>query len=486
MPFNYGENMLNIGIYKKFNNYLYKHYYFIFFWLIILLFLLVFTNISYVPINSWDEARHGISAYEMIKNNNYIANFYNGKIDYWNLKPPLSFYTIILGYKIFGFNELGLRFFSGLFYIITSIIISVYLKKKNCVSSLLSLIFMASLSYVFFMHLARSADADSLFLLLFTIAIISLVKTEKNERYLYLCGLMFSLMFLTKSFHSLFLVPIVFLYLLFTKGFIRIKWYRIIIFILISIIPILIWGLFRYMYDGFEFFKLMIDYDLLNRSNNAIEGHNEIFIFYLLIILASAPGLVILFTLFIIKKFIKKEKLNYEYICYLLSILIIFIIYTIAKSKLVWYIYPIFIPFVLLASISFSKLNINKLFIIFRKMSFILSLINIIISFIFVTIFSTYFDPIELKKYDGLQKFISNIEIKNIDLYIDYNNSKTFNQNDMLKAKLYLDANTLDGGFESFILDDNSYIILNKDSNYDISMYKIIYEYNNYILIYNE
>lgn len=56
----------------------------------------------------------------------------------------------------------------------------------------------------------------------------------------------------------------------------------------------------------------------------------------------------------------------------------------------------------------------------------------------------------------------------------------------MLKAKLYLDANTLDGGFESFILDNNSYIILNKDSNYDISMYKIIYEYNNYILIYNE
>ena len=29
MPFNFDENMLNIGIYKKFNNYLYKHYYFI-------------------------------------------------------------------------------------------------------------------------------------------------------------------------------------------------------------------------------------------------------------------------------------------------------------------------------------------------------------------------------------------------------------------------------------------------------------------------
>jgi len=29
MPFNYGEKILNIGIYKKFNNYLYKQYYFI-------------------------------------------------------------------------------------------------------------------------------------------------------------------------------------------------------------------------------------------------------------------------------------------------------------------------------------------------------------------------------------------------------------------------------------------------------------------------
>ena len=62
----------------------------------------------------YDESRHGINAYEMIRNQDYVVSTYQGEPDYWNLKPPLSFWLIAVGYRMFGYNALGLRFFSAL------------------------------------------------------------------------------------------------------------------------------------------------------------------------------------------------------------------------------------------------------------------------------------------------------------------------------------------------------------------------------------
>ena len=54
---------------------------------------LLFYNLGNNSVENWDEARHGISAYEMLKNDNYMINTFNYTPDLWNLKPPLSFWT---------------------------------------------------------------------------------------------------------------------------------------------------------------------------------------------------------------------------------------------------------------------------------------------------------------------------------------------------------------------------------------------------------
>ena len=51
----------------------------------------VFFLLGNVPVEAWDEARHGVSAYEMLVSHAWIVNTYRGEVDYWNLKPPLSF-----------------------------------------------------------------------------------------------------------------------------------------------------------------------------------------------------------------------------------------------------------------------------------------------------------------------------------------------------------------------------------------------------------
>jgi len=225
-----------------------------------------FFKLGTAPIVSYDEARHGVNAYEMIRNNNYIANFYAGSEDYWNLKPPMSYWIIVLGYKIFGYNAFGLRFFSALAYFLTVLIISLFLKKRfGKLESLLSIFAFMSCYFFFFNHFVRTGDADAVFVLFYTIALISLFKSSENANWIYLCGLMFSFCFLTKSWHAMILVPTVFFYLLFTKGFKTIKWWQLALFFVVSLAPIAVWGLLRYNYDGFKFFEGMLFYDLLKR-----------------------------------------------------------------------------------------------------------------------------------------------------------------------------------------------------------------------------
>ena len=68
---------------------------------------LCFRCLHIAQIDSWDEARHGISAYEMMQSGNYLVNTFQGQADYWNVKPPLSFLTIAAGFAIFGYNAVG-------------------------------------------------------------------------------------------------------------------------------------------------------------------------------------------------------------------------------------------------------------------------------------------------------------------------------------------------------------------------------------------
>jgi len=64
--------------------------------LISLIFLLVFLKLGEHPISPWDEARHGVSAVEMLQNGDWINIHYAGKPDDWNAKPPLVTWSIAL------------------------------------------------------------------------------------------------------------------------------------------------------------------------------------------------------------------------------------------------------------------------------------------------------------------------------------------------------------------------------------------------------
>lgn len=467
-----------------------KYFWVFYVLLICVLCFLCFFKLGTAPVQEWDEARHGVNAFEMISKNNYIANYYNGNLDYWNLKPPISYYFVILGYKIFGYNTWGLRFFSAFAYLILVVLVSLFLYKKvNKYSSLISIIMFCGSYFFFQFHFIRAGDADALFILFIGIALISLVLSSENTNWLYLTGGMFSLAFLTKSWHAFVLAPIVLFYFLFTKGYKHTKWWQYILAFLSATLPIAIWVFARFKFDGLKFFEEMLFYDLINRSSNAIEGHYGSVFFYVKQLLKDCVSVIclILITIGVINKLENKEKLDNLDKLSIIGFLSIFIIFSIAKTKLEWYIFPICVPLILSGSIYMTKLFsclANKriwkhLYVLIMTLVLFAS-----VGFSCISIFRQTSTVNNSEETQTFQEFILSLEITDSNVYyqthlpqdcllcLEWKSGKIPNSNEN----------------QEFENTPNSYLIIDKE-NYSASSFEdnilIIKSNGNYLLLYN-
>lgn len=166
-------------------------------------------------------------------------------------------------------------------------------------------------------HCSRTGDADAIFVLLFTIAMISMTKIDENIKWLYLSGLSFSFAFLAKSWHAFAIVAIGGLYLLISGHIFKLRIRQWILFITATFLPISIWGIFRYTNDGLEFFRNMINHDLVDRTTTPLAGHSGGLLFYFNIVQNYYHyWLTLLFAMFIGYLILACRKSNKEEITY--------------------------------------------------------------------------------------------------------------------------------------------------------------------------
>lgn len=439
--------------------------------LIVILLSIVFFNVVYglstFPIYSWDEARHGVSAYEMLKKGNFVVNTYRNKIDYWNLKPPLSFWATMAGYKIAGFNALGLRLFSAVSAILTFIIITVFTYKKHGISaSILTTMTLATCTQFLINHSARTGDADSLFVFLFTVSMLSMLLSEQNIHWLYVTGIGFSLAFLTKSWHAGNIAIILCLYLLITGMYKKLLLRNWLFLCLCMLLPIFCWGIIRYQYDGIEFFKNMVAYDLLKRSSHPIEGHIGDHSYYFEIMWRFSSLWVMVFiglaAAHLFKSFpLKIRNVRYHsfYIGTSLWLLVPFILYSMAETKIRWYILPVYPALsVIIGTLACSILKNGKFIT-----KIVLSVSMLLVSFHYESqIISYLFHPIPKLHLNLIQKIQPLKEIKGYSLFVYPHSKRIWPQNAVLAAELFGDLKVKNGDFDSFLKKDKALLMLKK------------------------
>lgn len=462
----------------------FEKYYFIF--LLVLLAVVCFNcfyQLGQFPAQNWDESRHGVSAYEMLKNHNYLVNTYSYSTDYWNLKPPLSFWGIMIGYKIFGYNLFGMRFYSALSFVLTVFITAFFtLKRYGKLESLVVTLLIACTSPFYCYHFARHADADSLFMLFVVVSLLSAMLIKEQIKFLYLCGFSFSLAFLTKSWHSLLIVAVVGIYLIVSKLILRINWKQWLVFIMSAFGPILIWLAVRYRFDGFRFLQNMVTIDLFHRVGQPLEGHSGGPFYYIQLMFTMSlttglfPVCVALYYGFLKSAgahdaFAQmNQRLKEDLLFYIIWFAVPLIIFSIPQTKLLWYAIPIFFSIVFFTGLLFAQTMRSSRE--YKALQFILCGLLVLIV---IPSFSNTWDELKPRYEDTLQPFLvnqlsakENIKGKNAYLVIDDPlTPKKWDQNYLLLGELYLDLTCKSGGVQEFLSNSKNSVLIISKKQYD-------------------
>lgn len=468
---------------------------------------LCFRCLGVGDIDSWDEARHGISAYEMMQSGNYLVNTFMGEADYWNVKPPLSFLTIIAGFSLFGYTAVGLRFFSALAYLMTTVCTGLFARRYGKLASLFTMAFLCANYFPFKAHLVRAGDADSLYLLLFTLAMLSMLKIRENTRWLYVCGLCFSLGFLTKSFHAGMIAAVGGLFLLLTGELKKINPRVWAAFLACTLLPILLWAVLRYQYDGMTFFQKMYEADIAGRTaSGGLEGHGFPFTFYLTSIFWNFDYIygflsvvVLLGILYLLIRPLRKTDTpmpKTDQAGILLWLFVPLIGFSLVSTKLMWYVYPCIVPLCLLAAVFLSRFLENPK----APAGFLLVCLAAAGLGAMSFIWDNYTDNVRGASSNALQTFVReqfsrDDALTGSAVYLDaydpflYANTTEWEQNMRLLGMMEGDLDCQDGGAEAFLAaDGDSLLILSipfLETYPELEAYEVLADNGQYLLIKN-
>lgn len=109
-------------------------------------------------IDKIQEARIAETAREMVANNEWIIPHYNGELRLQ--KPPLTYWTTSVSFKIFSVNEFSARIPSLVFSLMTALLLFVWLKREVNISAAVNAVILLMSTFIG-MRYFRSAEADA-------------------------------------------------------------------------------------------------------------------------------------------------------------------------------------------------------------------------------------------------------------------------------------------------------------------------------------
>jgi len=197
--------------------------FFQYFILLLLVYLVFFVKLGSFHMRWWDESVFAVNTYEMMQNAKYFSLYFNNAPDFFNFKPPLSFWAQLSFVKLFGYNELSLRLPSAMAAAMSVILMFKFISTNfNYLWAWISaLILITSYGFVGF-HTARTADSDALLTLFVLLANLSFMRyvLSHNKWHILWFFIWISFSFYTKSFASLFFAPAYF-FILFQKKLLK-------------------------------------------------------------------------------------------------------------------------------------------------------------------------------------------------------------------------------------------------------------------------
>jgi len=325
------------------------------------------------------EARYAEISREMLVNNDYIhpklleINHYH--------KPPVTYYITVLGYKIFGVNAFGARFFLQIAILIQLILIyniTLLLFGDKKVSLAAVLIYF-SLPLVLISSRNLTTDAFLNTFILTSVYLWLMYKVKSKPFLIYLFYLTLGIIFETKGPVGL-IFPVIFIasHKIIFKEKIKMNWHHLLGFILFLLIAAL-WYLMLVASNP-NILDYFINHQLKDRMINNSFNRSKPFSYYLVTVpLLALPWFIILLVQLksSFSKIVKERKMKFVLFATILTIIVLFSAF---KTKLIFYVLPMFgfiaiLSARMLSDISQKSLMVyNKILIVIGTL-FLLSLL---------------------------------------------------------------------------------------------------------------
>lgn len=438
----------------------------------------LFGRLGDYRIADYDEARHGVNAYEMIRNDDYLVQTYQGEPDMWNLKPPMSFWSIALGYTLFGYSAFAMRFFSALATLLSMLGLTLWAwRRMGSVPALVLLAVFAFNQGLYGNHFSRFGDADALYQFFFTLSMIGMVMSTKNFHWYCLSGLGFALAFLTKATHALNIPAICLCFFLINRQWRQLSRKKALCVLACALLPVLGWGAARYARDGLSFFQGMLETDIVNRIDTADDAQGSSLAYYISTII-TRPSLSIGLCLSAacglycaIGKIKPSRETVSAIIGCLLWLLLPILTYAASGTHYKWYVYSGFMAVPALTGVMvWAALQGGGKKLVPCALIAAAAIPLLIFGWQNIAYVSqiTFDHPYQ----ETLREYLNREMDSGMHMYIQYNEPgdggqlTTWQQGDMLAALYSGDVICLDGGADAFDADEEpALLVIGRDEN---------------------
>ncbi|MDD5195051.1 MAG: glycosyltransferase family 39 protein [Candidatus Omnitrophica bacterium] len=436
--------------------------------LLILSGIILFWNLGSGSLTSWDEGVYAQVAKEMYLSGNWIDLTWRGEP--WSDKPPFYMWLTVLFYKLSGVNEFSARapsaiFGTGTVLLVYALASSLYCRKIAFASSLLLL------STWHFIWSAKMGMLDATFSFFIALSLLFLKFGENKKLYLFLFWLSFTLAFLTKGVGALLIPTIVLAYLFSVKKMALLRQPSFIAGAICSFILLAFWHYFAFLHYRGDFISGYFTKHLFIRTTQTVEGHvGGVFSYFKVLPNKGRPwGAFFLLAVPIIfwRVVFKKEK---EHILPLTWAICVFLVATLVKTKLHWYIIAIYPAASLLVAWLLSR--------VFKKRTIIAVALLALSSLIYLSLEKKIFDL----DYSHDSKYIAG----KIRAALP-NKEKIYSYNIIDPAFHFycsdLEINISDKGLPEVLQKKDSYILFEKKvfSTFDKSKFTVIAENHSFV-----
>lgn len=311
----------------------------------------LFWGIGSIALLDPDEPVYAETAREMIEYNDYLSpRIFN---EYWYDKPPMYYWLVAGAQHIFGDNEFSARFPSALFGCLT--LISMFLGVKKIFNNDVAYWSVIVLgSCIEFFYLAKAAVTDMTLLFFMTSAILAFL----NKKY-FLLYIFMGLGTLTKGPIGLvFPGAIIFLYMLVTSRWNLLKEMKLQYGILIYALIAVPWNYLMYQVHGQIFIDTFFGFHNITRFTTAEHPTRVLWWYYIPVLLVGLFPWVGSFFSSLKASITDSTSKDMKMLLFInVWWIFVFLFFSVAKTKLVSYIFPLFPPISILIAWNLVRLN---------------------------------------------------------------------------------------------------------------------------------